>query len=521
VRDHKAAAGPSAGVPTTIAAVRLKVFLGWVAGGAPRLPARWCAALVVCALLVGLTAGGTAGAAATQRRVISTPGTIPLRTAVLAPEFERADYSTAFAMTNDAGASYVRLPVAWYAIAPPTRQSGFVASDPTSSGYYWDDLDAILTAVESAGLTPILDIGSPPAWANKNQPSGVNAGTPEAAALGDFATALATHYDGLTPGVPAEHVFQVWNEPNVSTDLNPADPNVYRSMVNAVSEAVHTVDPTNLVVAGALDPFGHKKTKKQKWYSVSPLAFMRGLLCLSKGEHPHATCKNPVHFDAWSHHPYTFGGPFGHAKLPDDVELGDLPKMRALLKAGVRLHHVVSAQPVQFWVTEFGWDTNPPRKHAASLGLASRWTAESLHQMWLSGVSLVTWFLLEDYPSPSPYQSGLYFHSSSLATARAKPTLTAFRFPFVAYLKKKTVTIWGRDATSDHQVVTVQRRHGKSGSWRTVASIAANRNGIFKASLKLKATKKDWLRAVAPGSGSSLGFSLTVPHDPKIGPWGN
>jgi hypothetical protein len=29
------------------------------------------------------------------------------------------------------------------------------------------------------------------------------------------------------------------------------------------------------------------------------------------------------------------------------------------------------------------------------------------------------------------------------------------------------------------------------------------------------------LRAVAPGSGSSLGFSLTVPHDPKIGPWGN
>ena len=452
---------------------------------------------------------------------MSTPGTIPLRTALLAPEFEGADYGTAFAMTKAAGASYVRLPVSWYAIAPLEPASGFVPSDPTSSGYYWNDLDAIVSAAQSNGLTPILDIGSPPAWAYKTQPRGVNAGTPDAVALGDFATALATHYDGKGAGVPAEHVFQVWNEPNLSTDLNPADPNAYRSMVNAVADAVHAVDPANLVVAGALDPFGHKKSKTQAWYSVSPLAFMRSLLCLSKGKHPHATCHNPVHFDAWSHHPYTFGGPFGHAKHPDDVELGDLPKMHALLKAAVRVHHVVSAQPVQFWVTEFGWDTNPPRKHALSLGLAARWTAESLHQMWLSGVSLVTWFLLEDYPSPSPYQSGLYFHSSSLATARAKPTLTAFRFPFVAYLKKKTVEVWGRDATSDRQAVAIQRRRGRSGGWSTVASITTNRNGIFKASLKLKATKKDWLRAVALGSGTSISFSLTAPRDPNIGPWGN
>jgi hypothetical protein len=177
---------------------------------------------------------------------------------------------------------------------------------------------------------------------------------------------------------------------------------------------------------------------------------------------------------------------------------------------------------VQFWVTEFGWDTNPPRPHAASLSLASRWTAESLHQMWLSGVTLVTWFLLTDYASPSPYQSGLYFHASSIADARSKPVRTAFRFPFVAYLgKRHTVSVWGRDATSDSEAVTVQLRHGKSGSWRSVAVISSNANGIFKATLKLKATKKDWLRASAEGSGSSLAFSLTSPKAPNIGPWGN
>ena len=425
-------------------------------------------------------------------------------------------------MMRRAGAQYVRTLVYWSEIAPATPPSGFAASDPTSPGYSWSALDSTLEAADSAGLTPILDIVGAPDWAFEKLPDGVNGGTPRASDLGAFATALATHYDGLATGAPAEHVFEVWNEPNLSLDLNPVSGSAYRGMVNAVSDAVHAVDPENLVVAGDLDPFGHPKGKKQKWYSVAPLAFMRSMLCLSKGAHPHATCHNAARFDVWSHHPYTFGGPFGKAKLPDDVELGDLPRMRALLQAGVRLHHVVSAHPVQFWVTEFGWDTNPPRPHAASLSLAARWTAESLHQMWLSGVTLVTWFLLEDYPSPSPYQSGLYFHASSLADARAKPSLTAFRFPFVAYLgKKKTVSVWGRDATSDRETAAIQLRHGKSASWRTVALISSNANGIFKATLKLKATKKDSLRASAEGSGNSLAFSLTRPQYPNIGPWGN
>ena len=84
------------------------------------------------------------------------------------------------------------------------------------------------------------------------------------------------------------NVFQVWNEPNLSLDLAPAKASAYRAMVNAVADSVHAVDPQNLVVAGGLDPFGHRKSKKQKWYSVAPLAFMRSLLCLSKGTHPHA-----------------------------------------------------------------------------------------------------------------------------------------------------------------------------------------------------------------------------------------
>jgi hypothetical protein len=188
----------------------------------------------------------------------------------------------------------------------------------------------------------------------------------------------------------------------------------------------------------------------------------------------------------------------------------------------VKLHQVVSPHPIQFWVTEFSWDTKPPRRHAAPVGLASRWTAEALYQMWRSGVSLATWFGLEDKGGKSPYQSGLFFHAKSLANARAKPVRTAFRFPFVAYLGRGNVSVWGRDATSNKQVVTIQRRVGTHGNWRTVARIRSNSAGILRAKLKLGATTKDWLRATAAGSGNSLAFSLNPPS-PKLryGPWGN
>ena len=187
-----------------------------------------------------------------------------------------------------------------------------------------------MEAAESAGLTPILDILFTPKWAYANAPSGINAGAPRAADIGEFAQALATHYDGEN-SLPDVRIYEVWNEPNLSLQLDPANASVYRAMINAVADGIHSVDPTNLVVAGGLDPFGHPKSKKQQWYSAAPLAFMRSLLCVSKGAHPHATCSDTVEFDVWSHHPYTFGGGFGKATRRDNVSLGDLPKMRSLL----------------------------------------------------------------------------------------------------------------------------------------------------------------------------------------------
>ena len=474
--------------------------------------------------MILVLAAVTASSASSARRgthgvrTYTTRATLPLRTALDDPfTLTGPDRAVGFEKARAAGATYVRINAAWDQIASGTPSVGSDAADPSSPVYSWNWLDNTLESVRAAGLTPILDITNAPGWALATR-HGKRVLTPRIAALGQFAKALALHYDG-THGAPPVHVFQVWNEPNLSQDLSPVNPAAYRSMVNAVAASVDAVSGANIVIAGGLDPFGNKT---RSWHAVSPLAYMRSLLCLSKGKHPHRTCHQQVHFDVWSHHPYTFNGPFGHAKRADDVSLGDLPKMRALLRAAVRLHQISSRHGVQFWVTEFSWDTKPPRRHAAPVGLAARWTAEALYQMWRSGVSLVTWFGLEDRGGKSPYQSGLYFHSKSLAHARAKPVRTAFRFPFVAYLGRRTVSVWGRVATSDKRAVTIQRRVGIHGHWRTVARIRSNGSGIFKAKLRLAMTKRYWLRAVAAGSGSSLAFSLTRPS-PRLryGPWGN
>jgi Cellulase (glycosyl hydrolase family 5) len=491
-----------------------------------------CAGVLVLAHgAVSLASAGTrlrTAHQAHQIRTYTTRGTAPLRTSLLDPySFTGSQQAEAFEMAHAAGASYLRLVVDWAAIAPTTHPGDFVATDPNSPYYGWSWLDGSVAAIEANGLTPILDITSTPGWALARKTSGQTAGAPSAAALADFAKAVALRYDGHH-GHPPVHVFQVWNEPNLSFDLSPVGAaRVYRGMVNAFAKAVHGVNRSNLVVAGALDPFEHLA---KTFVTQAPLAFMRSFLCISMGNpkakraalrKPHATCKTKVTFDVWAHHPYTFGGPFGHAKRKDDVSLGDLPKMRNVLRAAAKLHRIVSRRSVQFWVTEIGWDTNPPRKHGVPLNLEARWTAESMYQMWRSGVSVVTWFLLQDQASPSPYQSGLFFHSKSLKQARAKPMRTAFRFPFVAYLGKGTVRIWGRTATSRSALVTIQERHGTHGRWRAVARIRANRSGIYLATLRLNAAQTDWLRATAAGSGKSLAFSLTVPKNLRYGPWGN
>ena len=467
------------------------------------------------ALVVFLASGPRAGAS-----------THPLLTAVYPPAVEAAsDEQVVFDRIRAAGAGYVRLTLNWATVAPspPARPE-----DPNDPAYHWDAFDAGLQRAIAAGLEPLVMVYNAPLWAERNlQYAAIfsGAGDPDPAAFGAFAQAAAQRYSGRSSGVPRIRLWQVWNEPNISLGYAPqfgangaVSPDWYRDIVNRFADAVHAANADNVVIAGATAPFfdatADVLSHDSDW---GPLAFMRSFLCLSQDLTP--SCNATVHFDVWSHHPYTSGGPTHHAVLPNDVSLGDLAEMKQVLDAGVASGHIVSSGPVGFWVTEFSWDSNPPDPLGVPADLEARWVSEALYRMWLNGISLVTWYSLRDLPYPdNNYQSGLYYRGTSLATDRPKPALSAFRFPFVALPNDAShVAVWGRTPAGTPGQVLIEQSSRRR--WKALAFLTTDQYGIFDAIVSTTSTKR--LRArLFPSHDASIPFSpLSVP-DQYFTPFG-
>jgi hypothetical protein len=472
--------------------------------------------LAALAVVVALTA--SAGRAGAPR----PPG---LQTAIFPPLELTEEASAAFVHARAAGATAIRLPLDWSLVAPENRPDSFDEGSPDDPAYRWSRVDNLIKLAASFGLEPIVCIYGAPTWASEPQRPGLGPLKPSTADFGLFGRAAALRYSGGDGDLPRVRYWQAWNEPNLQYFLMPqyaggvpASGAVYRGLLNAFALAVHGVHVDNVVITGGLVPFRDHDNPSA---TVSPLRFMRDVLCMSSGAKPHPTCSAKARFDVWATHPYTAGGPFHSAYLPDDVSLGDLPEMNTLLRAAVRAHHVLSAQPVRFWVTEFSWDTNPPDPGGVPLGLHARWVAEALYQMWRSGVTLATWFGLHDegLGKNMPFQSGLWFRGADGGYGQPKPALEAFRFPLVAYLRGAKVFVWGRTPRAVAGKVTIQLKPNGPFAWRRLATLHTS-NGVFTASIPVVAAPSDTIRAVF-GRESSRGFSLTVPHDQVYQPFGS
>lgn len=489
--------------------------------------ARHLTLLVAGALTAALLLPGSAGASR------------PLRTAVVdaGPFNVSARMPAAFDGVRAAGATAIRIYAIWRRTAPATRPANFDPANPADPAYDWSLLDEQVRLAKARGLEPILSIEGAPDWAEG--PGEGLAGTirPSPTEFGLFARAAARRYSGSFGDLPRVRYWQAWNEPNYFRHLGPQydtplsqpvqrssrvlSPDIYRPLVNSFADAVHGVNAGNLVVAGGLAPFGNESAGT---HVARTLPFMRALLCMTRGNRPQPGCSKRIKLDVWSHHPYTSGGPTHHALSPEDVSLGDLPEMRRLLRAAVRAKHIVSRRRVDFWATEFSWDSDPPDPNAVPMRLHRRWVAEALYRMWLNGISLVTWFQIRDSSSSISgehvFQSGLYFGCPDGSLCGPKPSLTAFRFPFVAFTGKDGVRVWGRTPWGRRGRVVIEQR---GGSWRKVVTLRSDRYGIFTRTLR--ASKRGYMRArLLPASGRpaelSVPFSLRRVPDRAVNPFG-
>jgi hypothetical protein len=452
---------------------------------------------------------------------------IGLRTAVFDPVVfgTSAEMSTGFAHTAAAGATFARLYVGLAVISPggAVKPPGFDPSNPADPAYNWSSLDDQVTRAVAAGLEPIVSIGGMPAWGTDPSLNGV--GRPSSYWYGKFAQGIAQRYSGSFGSLPRVRYWQAWNEPNLGPNLEPerlgselVAPRLYRRLVNAFSSGVKTVHDDNLVIAGGLAPYDQGAGD-----GIAPLTFMKEFLCMSGMQiRPRPRCLERATFDIWSMQPYTFGGPTHQSPLDGDIQLGDLPEMKQALDQAEASGRIVTNHPVQFWATEFSWDTNPPDTAAMDIGLQTRWTAQALYTMWQNGISLVAWFLIRDRPPTERWQSGLYFAGNTIADDTPKPTLQAFRFPTVAFVEGGKIHVWSRTPSGVPGTVRFEQSAG-GGPFvaMTGGTLATDANGIVEATLDGYSTQ-GLVRAVVTATGeTSVPFSLTDVPDQPIDPWGN
>jgi hypothetical protein len=437
-----------------------------------------------------------------------------------------------FQHAKAAGASIIRVTFDWSAIAPSAPPNIATSADPNWSGYVWGPVDQAVRETTAEGFTPLFLVTFAPAWAEGPGRPPVSDRIPEGTwrpsptAFQAFATALAKRYSGSFPdpenpgqSLPKVIYWQGWNEPNLSIYLAPQwvrshgklvaeSPKLYRALQNAWYRGLKSVSSSNTVVTAGTSPFGDTPGHDRMY----PAQFWREVFCL-KGRRAlkrFRCSSSPVRFDILAHHPYPIGPPRRHAPVPDDVVIADWSRITKPLKRAIRLGTVAPRRNKQLWATEFSWDSNPPDPQGVPARLEATYMEGAFSTMWSQGVTAVIWYLMRDQPPNPSYaatlQSGVYLRAPEIADDKPKPSFTAFRFPFTAYLHKGRAQLWGLAPSAGPLTVQAESANG---SWKTVAHLSARSSDrMFLGSKRLRAGTT--VRAVQ-GSDVSLTWRVFSP----------
>jgi hypothetical protein len=397
----------------------------------------------------------------------------------------------------------------WSDIETARPPNDATARNPSWTGYNWTALDGTINDITAAGLTPVVDIISAPTWWETARPTGNTslAGTykPDPAAFGRFMRAASQRYAGRV------RFWQIWNEPNLPEFLNPqwtktasgfkpASPSWYKQMLNAAYSEIKSANSGATVITAGTAPFGEPKAGGKR---MPAARFVRELFCVTGRSHPKAkNCrKTPARFDILAHHPYPIGPPGRHAINPDDVVIPDFDKLKKPLAAALKAGNVFPRRKKQIWATEMSWDSSPPDPGGIEATRQARYAAGAMYVLWRQGVSALIWWNLRDEPEGKSYnsslQSGVFFRGATVAQDIAKPSYTAFRFPFTAYGSKRGALAWGIAPSSG----SIQLQRMKGSSWVTIRSIRAQGSRVFQTRVK-GATRGTRLRAVQNGETS-------------------
>lgn len=394
--------------------------------------------------------------------------------------------------TKAAGAKIVQIEVDWTAIEPNAPVAGAHLTSPAGTQFNFTGLDAEVQELVSAGLQPVFLVTDAPRWAQGNGGTATEYSEggykPNPKAYGQLGQALATRYSGSFRSpvthkkLPRVRYMQAWGEANTDFHLSPqwtreggrgvnTGPIIYRQLLNAFYAGVKAGDRKTLVLASGLEGYGDAPfTGLQRTH---PVTFLQNLLCLNVSLKRLSCAGGTAHFDILASDPYDAFSPVTHAVSPLDASAPDLVRLTKVLRAGLTAGTVLPRGHKPLWVTEFGYDSNPPNPNGVSTATQAKWLEQGFYTFWREGVSTAMWYLVRDQTRPYNvnYFSGVYFRNG-----KKKPSYTAYHFPFVIMTTSgQTAQAWGISPVAG--TVKVQLRG--AGKWRTVRSVHASAGAVF------------------------------------------
>ncbi len=395
------------------------------------------------------------------------------------------------------GVRALRLELAWRNVAPDpnsTRRPTFEMTNPAS--YNWSEYDPVVEEAHAHGWKILLTVTSPvPRWATGNPRGRSLVYKPNAGMFRSFMTAVARHYGASVS------MFSIWNEPNHHEFLEPqfnrngtaASPSIYRSLYvdgYAGLKAGGLAHPDVLI--GETAPEGEEQPRSPLRgfnHNVSPLTFMRGVLCLNASYRRAGRCAK-LQTSGWGLHPYaSIAGPFHTPKNPETVTIGVLSRITSALNRAARAGAIAWNLPL--YITEFGVISTPNRYIGVPVAAQAEYQAIAEHIAYENPrvASFSQYLLRDDTPkgrSHVAFQTGLEY-----ANGRAKPLFSSFPIPLTVSRQGHGYALWGLVRPAGQATtLTVEGRRGGSRRWSVLAQVHTDSSGYW--TLRSGAQASSW-----------------------------
>jgi Cellulase (glycosyl hydrolase family 5) len=394
---------------------------------------------------------------------------------------------------RDLGVDVIRANVVWNRYAPSPRSKSkpsFDASDPNV--YPLGEVDALVAGAAARGMVVLLTPTVPgPAWASScgGSASSRRICSPKPAEFGQFVTALGRRYPTVTR-------WSILNEPNQGGWLTPqwkksgrthipASPTIYRNLLRAATGALaasgHGGDQ---VLLGETAPIGRTSGSYAR-RSLAPADFYRELFCLDRRGHKlrgkaarmrGCTSFTRLAVTGIAHHPYTRGAgqSLGARVGRADITLAHISRLTSWIGRAAHQRRISGRLPI--WITEFGFQTNPPDRFAGtSLTRQAKWLNQSDWIAWRnSRIRSVAQYEMRDERSTGAFQTGLRF-----LNGKAKPALAAYRLPIWVIPSGHSTKVWLQVRPRGGDPVTVQYVPRGAHTWRNAGTFTVNSRGYL------------------------------------------